>query len=130
MPIWLGLKLLGLRKFILDNWKWLLPTALLVASFFVVSNTYYNKGVQTERHVWEERIKAESAKNVKTTQYIATNVVQYGEATKKKAEVRVKKETVYKDRIFTLVKEMPADCKVSQEVLDNRNAIRAQGPKL
>jgi hypothetical protein len=128
--LWLGLKLLGLRKFLLDNWKWILPVVAVVAAFFIVSSTYYNKGIQAERATWEARVKAESAKNVETTKEVKTVVVQYAEAKKKEAEVRIKKETVYKDRILTLIKEIPADCKVSQEILDSRNAIRAQGPKL
>ena len=130
MWIWLGLKLLGIKKFLLDNWKWTLPLVALVIAFYVVSSTYYDKGVATERHYWEERIKAEDIKNAKTTQHNADVVADYGAAKQKEAEVRIKKETVYKDRILTLIKEIPADCKVSQEILDNRNAIRAQGPKL
>jgi hypothetical protein len=126
--IWLGLKLLGLRKFLLDNWKWTLPLAASIVAFYVVSSTYYDKGVATERHYWEERIKAESAKNVETTKEVKTAVVDYGATKQKEAEVRIKKETVYKDRILTLIKEIPADCKVSQEILDSRNAIRAEGP--
>jgi putative protein kinase ArgK-like GTPase of G3E family len=126
--LWIGLKLLGLRKFIQENWKWLLPIAVLVAAFFIVSNTYYSKGVAAERATWEARVKTESAKNVKTTERIVTTVVQYAEGKQKEAEVRIKKETVYKDRILTLIQEIPADCKVSQEILDSRNAIRAEGP--
>ena len=96
----------------------------------MVSNIYYNKGVAAERQAWEDRIAHEKAKNEKTTKKTAVAVVNYGENKQKEAEVRIKKETVYKDRIVTLVKELPADCKVSQEVLDSRNATRAQGPKL
>ena len=128
--LWLGLKLLGLKNFLLKNWKWTLPLLALVAAFFVVSNMYYDKGVATERAAWEQRVKRETAKNAKTSERITTTVVKYAETKQKEAEVRIKKETVYKDRIVTLVKELPADCKVSQEVLDSRNAIRAQGPKL
>jgi hypothetical protein len=126
----LWLKLLGIKKFLLDNWKWTLPVVALVIAFYLVSSTYYEKGMTTERAYWEKRIEAESAKNVETTKEVKTIVVQYAEAKKKEAEVRIKKETVYKDRILTLIKEIPADCKVSQEILDSRNAIRAQGPKL
>ena len=130
MPIWLGLKLLGLRKFILDNWKWLLPLAILAVSFFVVSNTYYDKGVTNERHKWEERIKAESARNTRINKHNTASVIKYAEDKEAEEKIRIKRETVYKDRILTLVKEIPADCKVSQEILDSRNVIRAEGPKL
>jgi len=128
--IWLGLKLLGLRKFLLDNWKWTFPAVGLILAFYLVSSTYYEKGMTTERAHWEKRIKTESAKNIETTKETKTAVVDYGAAKQKEAEVRIKKETVYKDRILTLIKEIPEDCKVSQEILDSRNAIRAQGPKL
>jgi len=83
-----------------------------------------------ERATWETRIKAESIKNAIRTKIIANTVAEYGENKKKEVEIRVKKEAVYKDRIVTLIKEIPADCEVSQEILDSRNAIRAQGPKL
>lgn len=126
--LWLGLKLLGIRKFITDNWKWTFPLVGLVIAFYLVSSTYYSKGVATERDYWEKRIEAESAKNVETTKEIKNVVTDYGAAKQKEVEVRVKKETVYKDRILTLIKEIPADCKVSQEILDSRNAIRAEGP--
>jgi putative protein kinase ArgK-like GTPase of G3E family len=126
--LWLGLKLLGIKQFLLDNWKWVLPVVAIVAAFFIVSSTYYDKGIQAERTTWEARVKAESAKNVETTKEVKTAVVDYGATKQKEAEVRIKKETVYKDRILTLIKEIPADCKVSQEILDSRNAIRAEGP--
>jgi len=128
--LWLGLKLLGIRKLLLNNWKWVLPAVAIVAAFFIVSNTYYNKGIAMERATWETRIKAESIKNAIRTKIIANTVAEYGENKKKEVEIRVKKEAVYKDRIVTLIKEIPADCEVSQEILDSRNAIRAQGPKL
>ena len=126
--LWIGLKLLGIRKFLLENWKIILPIVAVIAAFFMVSNIYYNKGVTTERQSWEDRVAHEQAKNEKTTKKTAVAVANYGENKQKEAEVRIKKETVYKDRIVTLVKELPADCKVSQEVLDSRNAIRAEGP--
>lgn len=128
--IWLGLKLLGIRKFLLENWKIVLPIVAIVAAFFMVSNIYYNKGVAAERQSWEERVRKEAAKNANKTEQIAKSVTNYGLVKQKEVEVRIKKETVYKDRIVTLVKELPAECKVSQEVLDSRNAIRAQGPNL
>jgi len=128
--LWLGLKLLGIKKFLLNNWKWTLPLVALVIAFYIVSNTYYNKGVAAEKQVWENRVAVESIKNTKITKQNAAVVAQYGDTKQKEAEVRIKKETIYKDRIITLIKEIPADCKVNQEILSNRNSIRMQGPKL
>ena len=130
--IWLGLRLLGLKKFIKENWKWLLPVLALVASFFIVSHIYYDKGVAAERHAWEERVKAESAKNIKKTENINAGVYQFGVKVEKEDKARVEKETVYKDKILTVIKNNPVytDCKVEQDVIDSRNAIRAEGPRL
>lgn len=130
----IGLALLGGTKFIgnfiSNNWKWLLPTVALVISFFVVSDKYYDKGVLEERTKWEERVKLEEANRKSFETLIANTVATFGKDAVEEALKRVEKETVYRDRIRTKVLNNPVytSCVVEQSVIDDRNAIRAQGP--
>jgi hypothetical protein len=133
MPIWIGLKLLGGRisAFIGSNWKWLLPTVALIISFFYVSDKYYDKGVFEERARWEAKVAVEESKNRAFEALIINVVEKFGKNAVEEALKRVKTETVYRDKLQTIVKNntVYTSCVVDQEVLDNRNAIRALGPE-
>jgi hypothetical protein len=131
----LGLQLLGignsLKEFFLRNWKWLIPTIALIVCFFVVSDKYYEKGRQEEKTYWEQKIKEEDARNRAFENRINIAISTFGKQTVEEALKRVEQETVYRDRIQTIVKSNPiyTQCVVDQDVINNRNAIRDQGPK-
>jgi N-methylhydantoinase B/oxoprolinase/acetone carboxylase alpha subunit len=131
----IGLKLLGvgnlIKEFFLQNWKWLIPTIALVVSFFVVSDKYYEKGRQEERTYWDKKIKESDARNRAFENRINVAISTFGRETVEEALKRVEEETIYKDRIQTIVRNNPiyTQCVVDQDVIDNRNAIREQGPK-
>lgn len=131
----IGLKLLGIgnliKEFFLRNWKWLVPVIALVISFFVVSDMYYDKGIAEEKARWEEKIKKEGDSNRAFEVIINNAIANFGKEAVEKALERVERETVYKDKIQTIVKNNPiySSCLVGQDVIDNRNAIRAEGPK-
>ena len=129
----LGLLRVGsyIKDFFLLNWKWLVPLIAIIIAFFVVSNHYYDKGVTEERASWEKRIESEDIRNRKFESKINDAITKFGTKVKKEAETRVTKETIYKNKIETIVKEnlVYTQCLVDQEILDSRNAIRAQGPK-
>jgi predicted negative regulator of RcsB-dependent stress response len=129
----LGLLRVGsyIKDFFLLNWKWLVPLIAIIIAFFVVSNHYYDKGVVEERASWEKRIESEDIRNRKFESKINDAITKFGTKVKKEAETRVTKETIYKNKIETIVKEnlVYTQCLVDQEILDSRNAIRAQGPK-
>lgn len=124
-----GTKFIG--NFISNNWKWLLPTLALIISFFVVSDKYYDKGIAEERAKWEARVAVEDAKNREFEALIVNVVSTFGKNAVEEALKRVKTETVYRDRLQTIVKNNPVytSCVVDQEVLNNRNAIRQLGPQ-
>lgn len=130
----IGLKLLGIGKFLKDfflqNWKWLVPLLLIIAGFLWTKEHYYNLGEATEKAAWEERIKKETEKNQKLTQALTLSVSNYGILAAKLNEARTQKETVYQNRIDTIIKEKPiyTECKVDQEILDAQNSIKALGP--
>lgn len=135
MLLGLGLQLLGIGRFIKDfflaNWKWLVPLLILIAGFFYTKNHYYKLGRADEKAAWEARIADEDAKNRKFEAKLADIVSTYGKKAAEEAAERVKNETVYTNKIERIVNNnsIYQECKVDQEVLDSRNAIRELGPK-
>jgi hypothetical protein len=131
--LFFALRVLGFGKRILDlaiqHWKIVLPVVIIVVQFFVVSNIYFDKGVDHERSKWEARIKAEAAKNEKLTNQIAEGTKQYGEAAAEEDKARVEKEIVYQNKIKTIIQEKPVykECKTDEDVLSQLNALRSLG---
>lgn len=134
----LGLKLLGIGKFIRDfflqNWKWLLPILIVIGSYFYVKhliNEAYDNGVAAEKLRWEERAKIENAANRQTEQTLQNIVNNFGTKIIQDTAVRTAKEQTHTDRINTIIREntIYEECKVDQEVIDMRNEIRALGPE-
>ena len=134
----LGLKLLGIGKFIKDfiihNWKWVLPILIVIGSYFYVKHLIadaYDDGVAAEKLRWEERAKVENAANRQTEQTLQNIVNNFGTKIIEQTAVRTAKEQTHTDRINTIIKEKPVytECKVDQEVIDMRNEIRSLGPE-
>lgn len=129
----LGLLRFGgfLKSFFLQNWRWLVPLIAIIIGFFVVRDHYYDKGITDERTYWVKRIKEEDIRNREFESKINNAITKFGTKTNKEAQTRVVKETFYKNKIETIIKDNPVytQCLVNQEIVDSRNAIRAQGPK-
>jgi hypothetical protein len=131
--LFFALRMLGFGKKILDlcikHWKIVLPVVIIIVEFFVVSNVYYNKGVSNEKAKWEQRIKIEAEKNKKLTDQIAQGTLDYGKLAAEKDKVRVEKETIYENKINTIIQEKPVykECKADMDVLGQLNAIRSAG---
>ena len=129
----LGLLRFGsfLKSFFLQNWRWLVPLIAIIIGFFVVRDHYYDKGITDERTYWVKRIKEEDIRNREFESKINDAITKFGTKTNKEAQTRVVKETFYKNKIETIIKDNPVytQCLVNQEIVDSRNAIRAQGPK-
>lgn len=131
--LFFALRMLGFGKKLLElaikYWKIVLPVIIIIVEFFVVSNMYYNKGVNTERAKWEERIRVETEKNKKLTESIAASVANYGELAQKQDEARVEREVIHERKINTIIQEKPIykDCKTDTDVLGELNAIRSAG---
>lgn len=133
--MWLWL--LGVRGWIKSNWKWLLPIILVIAAYFVISHVVsnikeeaYKNGVTFERARYEEIIKKEDKKNREFEATLRGIVTEFGEKAVQEAIARSKKETVYQNRVETIIRDKPiyTDCKADQEVIDSRNIIRKLGP--
>jgi uncharacterized protein YlxW (UPF0749 family) len=131
----LGLKLLGIGKFLkeffLNNWKWIVPLALVIAAFLWTKEHYYTEGLNEERATWEKKLEAERKRNQELTQALSSSVATFGEVVKTRNEERVSTETIRENRINTIIEEKPVytECKVDQEVVDQQNAIKALGPR-
>lgn len=131
--LFFALRVLGFGKKILDlcikHWKIVLPVVIIIVEFFVVSNIYYDKGVAAEKAKWEQRIKIETEKNRKLTEQIAEGTLEYGRLAAEKDKVRVEKETIYQNKINTIIQEKPVykECKTDMDVINQLNAIRSLG---
>lgn len=126
------LKLLGvwrfLKKFFLENWKWLVPVIVVILGFLWTKEHYYNLGVTAEKVKWEARIKEETDKNQKLTESLANSAVTFGQIALAEDKSRTDKEIRIEKRIETLVeKPMYTECTVDLEILTQQNALKALG---
>lgn len=117
--------------------KYLLPLAVIVgltiSAFLLVNGlrkSAYNEGVHTERAAWVAKKAEAEAKNRAFESTLRDIVETFGKDAVEKAAKRVSKETVYLNKVESIIKEKPiyTECKADQEVIDSRNAIRAGVP--
>jgi hypothetical protein len=129
--IWIAAKLLGLKSLILDNWKILIPVALVLAGFFYTKEHYYSAGKTDEKAYYESLIKTETSKNAALTSSIANLSTNYGVLAAKEDKVRIQKENTHEQKIQTIIQENPVynQCVIDKSVLEEQNAIKALGPK-
>ena len=125
--------------FIKSNFKWLLPLLLLVAVVFFVNRAIgnmkeaaYNEGYAKKTEEVNKAIAEENKRNREFEQKLELAITNYGEKVVEQASIRNKKETVFTNKIQTIVTEKPiyTECKVDQEVTDARNEIRRLGPEV
>lgn len=134
--IGLGLKLLGLGKFLKDfflqNWKWLVPLAAVIAGFFWTKEYYYTQGREETRTEWEKKVEKETLKNEKLTNQLVDNNKMVGEIFQKDKEERNSKEVTHTSKIETIIKDNPVytQCVVDKAILEEQNSIKNLGPKL
>ena len=110
---------------------WKLAGAIILALVIIagVTKTYtdtYNRGVLAERAVWVQKAKAQAEANKQFELTLANTIKTYGLQVLDESAKRVDKETIYKNKIETIIKDNPIyiQCKVDQQVLDYRNNIR------
>ena len=129
------LQLLGigkfLKKFFLQNWKWIVPLLLAFAAFQWTKSHYYNLGTSDERVAWEARVEKERKRNEELTAGLLSSVDNFGKLAEQENSERASKEVIRENRINTIIQEKPIyqECKVDQEILDELNALKALGPK-
>ena len=125
--------------FVKSNFKWLLPLFLLIAVAFFVNRAIgnmkeaaYNEGYAKKTEEVNKAIAEENKRNREFEQKLELAITNYGEKVVEQASIRNKKETVFTNKIQTIVTEKPiyTECKVDQEVTDARNEIRRLGPEV
>lgn len=125
--------------FIKSNFKWLLPLLLLAAVAFFVNRAIgnmkeaaYNEGYAKKTEEVNKAIAEENKRNREFEQKLELAITNYGEKVVEQTSIRNKKETVFTNKIQTIVTEKPiyTECKVDQEVTDARNEIRRLGPEV
>lgn len=136
-----GFKVMGFGKrlwgFITNNWKWLLPLALLVASYFYVNykidqayDNGYTAGVTYEIERQRQKIEIENQKNRQFEEMLSKAISDFGRTIARETSERVIKEKEIRTRVETIIRDNPIyqQCKVDPEVLEDRNKLRALGP--
>ncbi|WP_203311032.1 hypothetical protein [Sphingomonas beigongshangi] len=95
---------------------------LSCAALLMVGRSIYNRGVHHERAIWQAKVAAEAAKNAATSAALNAQVQDYAKRLDEALNKRAETVTVYRDRI---VNAAYPDCQVTADVMDDRNAIRA-----
>lgn len=138
MLLALGLKLLGIGKFLKDffiqNWKWIVPIIALILVYFYIHhliNNAYKQGEAAEKHRWELKIEEENRQNREFEQKLSNVISEFGNKLAAQTAERVAKEQLHTNTIETIIRDNPiyTDCKVDQTIINERNAIRALGPE-
>ena len=142
----LGLKLLGIKKWLSNfwsnNWKWLLPLLLFLATCGLAYWKYtsdmesaynegYAKAVIVTNSEWNDKIEEESARNKEFENTLRTIIEDFGQDAVKQAAERIGKERVLTEKLRTIIRDNPIyqECVVGQDVIDSRNSIRELGPQ-
>ncbi len=140
----LGLKLLGVGKhiknFVFKYWKWVLLAVLLVVAFFWhqshvkdMQAQYFENGVNATIKSMKGKVEAANKRNRELETTIKSGLDQYASKQEAKREKQRREEARHEENIRTLVEVVPMwrsqECTVTPSVLEERNAIRALGPK-
>lgn len=134
--MWIAIKLLlgNSTSFIKKHWRIALAILLVIAAYFWYNSKIkeaFESGVETEAQRTKDLIKAEDERNREFEKNLAENIAEYVQNNREKDEIRVEKETKRFHTIEQIIKDSPNSnkCLVDQEIIDERNKIRALGPK-
>lgn len=134
--MWIAIKLLlgNATSFIKKHWRIVLVILLVIAAYFWYNSKIkeaFESGVETEAQRTKDLIKAEDERNREFEKNLAENIAEYVQNNREKDEIRVEKETKRFHTIEQIIKDSPNSnkCLVDQEIIDERNKIRALGPK-
>lgn len=122
----------------LKYWKYIAIILVIVAIYFIVKGKIndmkeeaFNNGVTAERGRWEERIRLEDKSNREFEAKVQGQIDDLGARLQSKSDARIKRSTVHTTSIREIIMDNPImqDCKVPEELLEQRNAIRRMGPE-
>jgi hypothetical protein len=114
---------------LVNNWKLIAGGVAALVIAIGIAKTYkdtYNRGVLAERAVWVKKAELQAKVNKEFELRLATSIRDYGLKILNESNKRVEKETIYKNKIETIIKDNPiyTECKVDDQVLEYRNSIR------
>lgn len=135
--IFSGIKgtLRSISGFLKDNWKWVLPIILVIGAYWWHNKEIdkaYDRGVVAEAGRVKDLIEAEDARNREFEKNLAAQLAQYVLDNAAEDKVRVETETKSFHTIEQVIKNNPVfeQCIVDKEIIEERNKIRALGPKI
>lgn len=135
--IFSGIKgtLSSISGFLKDNWKWVLPIILVIGAYWWHNKEIdkaYDRGVVAEAGRVKDLIEAEDARNREFEKNLAAQLAQYVLDNAAEDKVRVETETKSFHTIEQVIKNNPVfeQCIVDKEIIEERNKIRALGPKI
>lgn len=130
-----GLKVAGL--FLRKNWKIALLIAVVFGGFFLhrdavnaFGDRRYAEGKAVVVKGLKDALAEQQKKNLELERDAATALADFAKDRAEMAEKRINKETVIREKtIQYLDSEEYGQCAISQDILDERNRIRALGPQ-
>ena len=126
--------------FITKNWKIFAIIALLVAGYFYherrvdeFGNRRFKEGVEATLGKAREQIAASNERNRIREQNLNNQLIVYADRIEKLQNSRIRKEERITNQIENLLQKNSNSnsdqCMISEELLKERNKIRALGPK-
>lgn len=123
--------------FLKRHWKIILPIIVAIALYFIFTNWLngvkdeaFKAGELKEKGKWEEVIKKKDAENRAFERELAKDLLELGLALTDREKDRVTKESKHTETIREILSTDPnaQNCKVNNQVIEERNAIRRLGP--
>lgn len=120
-----------LKKF----WPFLLVGILLLVGYIHLQHILhdaYQRGVNDTTSIWQAKFNQAEADNQKMTNLLQQELNDYSQKIDQLNKDRQQQENTHTNTIEKIVTNNPVyqKCVVDQSILDERNKIRALGPKL
>ena len=116
------------------HWRGFALVAAITAFVFLAYNAInnikeqeYNKGVATERSVWQRRVDAENIANRKRESDMLNTINSISRELQTTSQARDRYEQSRVDHVETIIRDNPVyrQCVVDQDIINLRNEIRA-----
>jgi len=125
----IGSKVLGFLK---ANWKIIAIILAAVALYFWFQGKMreaYKNGRADCNAEWVKRVEKENKQNRELEKKLQEQINDLGKKFETQSQARVEKETTHTNTIREIIKENPSNCSIDPRILEERNKIRALGPK-
>lgn len=131
--IWEALKR-GFKSFLdfyIQYWKITVPVTIVILGYIAFSVTYNNgvsAGVEKERLVWEERIKAEEIRNQELSDKLNGLIQDFGATFEEEESERIIQESLILRQLEDQLNDSNLEnCKIDQDILNSINELKNAG---